>query len=50
MICPKCKGENIECDTPDEPWYFSCTCTECEFEFCYDDYRSEYYTIDGGDL
>ena len=47
MRCPKC---NAECDgeAPKDkrPYWLCCEC-ECGFEFCYDRYREEYYTMTG---
>jgi len=47
MICPKCK---LECEgeaiRDKAPYFLNCEC-ECGFEFCYDSYREEYFTIDG---
>ena len=43
--CPKC-GINCEGEAPNKPWFFHCEC-ECGYNFCYDDYRSEYYDMNG---
>ncbi len=46
--CPKC-GQECEGESPSKPWFLQCEC-ECGFEFCYDDYRSIYYDMEGNEL
>ena len=47
--CPKCKSTNIECDTPDKPYYFEVWC-ECGYKFRYDAYMERYYDTDGKEI
>lgn len=47
MICPKCSSDDIMNDTPNHVGFYSCECSECGFEFCYDDFRSEYFDVKG---
>ena len=46
--CPKC-GQECEGEAPSKPWFLQCEC-ECGYEFCYDDYRSIYYDMDGNEI
>ena len=46
--CPKCKQE-CEGEAPNKPWFYYFEC-ECELEFCYDDYKNEYYDMQGNEL
>ena len=47
MECPKC---GLECEgealREKRPYFLSCEC-ECGFEFAYDTYREEHYTLKG---
>jgi len=47
MNCPKCHSDNVESDVPNHPGFHHCTCEDCEYDFCYDSYREEYYEING---
>ena len=48
VACPKCHQE-CEGEAPKQPWFLVFEC-ECGFEFCYDDYASIYYDMDGNEI
>ena len=46
--CPKC-GLECEGEVPNHIGFYHCEC-ECGLEFCYDEFRGEYFTIGGDTL
>ncbi len=45
--CPKCGAECEGKDLGDHPYFLSCECSECGFEFAHDTYQEEYYDLNG---
>ena len=43
--CTRC-GEECEGFEPHHHGFYHCECDECDIDFCYDDYRSEYSDVE----